>query len=441
MRTLEKWVVLGLLLGAVVFGVTQFYLRQAYEQHLEADYNRAFQELSVHVNGLEVELAKVQVSSSSERQVDSLANIMRLVYAAQANLGQLPIGGLNLSKIEALLANIQDHTVAFTKKALRGEIVQDYSGLTELYAMIKYVNQQLQTDLNQDQNRTSWVSWRHYFQTAVAKTDDVQSQDYPLVQSLVMIEDGMQRFSTERFPGELARLGVEPLSGERLSKEAAVVTAQEFLQALATDRQLTVTNEGSGQNPTYTVTASATNMDPIMVEVAQNGGAVLWLTNPREVAQSNLSPEQLVTKATEFLAQRGITNVKQVGIDNLQNRTIISFVPQQDNVLIYPQQLKVQVAQDTGEIVGYQGLAYNTYQNGRILNPKLDVTQAQSRLQPDRTVLDQRLTVILDSSFSEVLCWEFRIEQGDNQFLVYINAENGYEEKIIRVERGESIST
>ena len=44
----------------------------------------------VHIDSLEAELSKLQVANSVQQQFDSTANLLRLVYASQANLGQLP---------------------------------------------------------------------------------------------------------------------------------------------------------------------------------------------------------------------------------------------------------------------------------------------------------------------------------------------------------------
>ena len=101
---------------------------------LEAGYQRAFRELAIHVAGLETELSKLLVSSSPKLQLESAANILRLVYASQANLGQLPINSLNLTRTENLLAEIQ---AAAVNAAQSGFKLEDK--LTNLYQQIQYL--------------------------------------------------------------------------------------------------------------------------------------------------------------------------------------------------------------------------------------------------------------------------------------------------------------
>ena len=110
-----------LVLGLVIFGVSQYYLNQTYRRQLEASYQRAFRELSVHIDSLEAELSKLQVANSVQQQFDSTANLLRLVYASQANLGQLPLNSLNLTRIENLLAKVQSAAVKLVQGSFQAE--------------------------------------------------------------------------------------------------------------------------------------------------------------------------------------------------------------------------------------------------------------------------------------------------------------------------------
>ena len=117
----------------------------------------------MHINGIEEELAKIQVVNSVELQAEIWANILRLVYSAQANLGQLPLNGLNLSRIEHLLASIQDKTVDFTRRNIRNETQVEETTLTELYLQVKYVNSELQKQLAEKVRRLTGLIGRIFY--------------------------------------------------------------------------------------------------------------------------------------------------------------------------------------------------------------------------------------------------------------------------------------
>src|SRR5690554_1338010 len=177
MKKFKTLSIVVIILGLVLFSGSQFYTRQAYKQQLEANYQRAVRELSVHINGIEVELAKLRVANSSAQQMDSSANLLRLIYSAQANLGQLPLNGLNLSYIESLLAKVQTDIVRSTKNYIRGIESSLSIELEQIYPQICYVNEQLQTELNRDEWRTSWVDWKKYFQTSIMRSANVEPGD------------------------------------------------------------------------------------------------------------------------------------------------------------------------------------------------------------------------------------------------------------------------
>lgn len=76
-----------------------------------------------------------------------------------------------------------------------------------LYEQIQYVNSELQSQLALGERSTSWVSWRKFIQASISQAAEVAPGDrYPLMQALLMIEDGMERFADSDFPSELGRL-------------------------------------------------------------------------------------------------------------------------------------------------------------------------------------------------------------------------------------------
>lgn len=160
------------------------------------------------------------------------------------------------------------------------------------------------------------------------------------------------------------------------------------------------------------------------------------MINPRIVQKRQLTEGEMAAYAVQFLQERGFPEVELVDTDWNLNRLMCSFVVVEEGVLVYPRQLKVQVAADNGEIVGYQGLAYQAFAYIRKATPVLSPEQARAFVIETAEILEQRPAVILDPNFEQKLTYEFRVKQGPDQFLIYINAENGAEEKITRLEPG-----
>jgi spore germination protein len=436
-----------LIAGLAAFGGSQYYANRAYRMQLEAGYVRAFRELAVHIGSLETELSKLLVANSTTQQFGGLANILRLVYAAQANFGQLPVYGLSLARIESLLAQVQTATVKAAQGIYSAQPLGSSSNegpavrtqFARLYEQIQYVNSELQSQLALGERSTSWVSWRKFIQASISQAAEVAPGDrYPLMQALLMIEDGMERFADSDFPSELGRLKGPLPAGELISASEAVAIARAFLPQTYSQTGFVVdpaiTNEGEGELPTYTVTATSAEQNPVTIEIAKQGGHVLWMTNPRVVREQQLSQAEMIKAAEQFLKERAFPEVELVDANFNFNRLLCSFAPVDDGILIYPRQLKVQVAADNGEIVGYQGLVYQSFVYSGETTPALNPEQAQKYVIETAEIVDRRLAVILDSNFDPVLTYQFRADHGADQFLIYINAENGAEERITRVE-------
>lgn len=438
MQRIKTPVIFTLIVILAAAAGSQYYANRAYRLQLEAGYRRAFRELAVHIDGMETELSKLLVANSPTQQFGGLANVLRLVYAAQANLGQLPIHGLNLARIENLLARVQAVAVEAAQgmhetkplNAVRNE-------LSQLYEQVRYVNNELQAQLALGEHKTSWtVRGGFMYASLLSPAETAFGEQQPLMQALLMIEDGMDRFYDSDFPSEIKRLKAPLPTGEPISEAEAVAAAKAFMPEQAAGRELAVTNLTEGEFPTYTVTAAAGGKDPITIEIAKDGGHVLWMINPRIVQKRQLTEGEMAAYAVQFLQERGFPEVELVDTDWNLNRLMCSFVVVEEGVLVYPRQLKVQVAADNGEIVSYQGLACQAFAYIRKATPVLSPEQARAFVIETAEILEQRPAVILDPNFEQKLTYEFRVKQGPDQFLIYINAENGAEEKITRLEPG-----
>ena len=103
--------------------------------------------------------------------------------------------------------------------------------------------------------------------------------------------------------------------------------------------------------------------------------------------------------------------------------------------MIYPDQAKVKVALDNGEVIGVDARQYLTHHRVRGLPaPKITEQQARAQLRPDLAVTRAQLALIPDlAGTGERLTYEFQGKLGEDVYLVYINAETGAEEQILQL--------
>ena len=190
-------------------------------------------------------------------------------------------------------------------------------------------------------------------------------------------------------------------------------------------------SDGSGQIETYMFSGNSDN-GSISVEVTKEGGMVLWMLDSREVKEERLSVEQAMSAGELFLSQRGYPNMKSSYYDVADNVATVNYAYYQDGTTMYPDLIKVKIALDNGEIVGFESLGYIMCHRDREI-PQTIISEQEAREKAGTHLSVDTVSkayIPLDSK-REVFCYELKGTLGKNNFLIYINAETGREEKIL----------
>src|SRR5690554_3428993 len=106
---------LAIVLLSVGFTIGQYYLRGVYERQIEQSYRRALSEFATHFQELSLEVSKARVAVSEKQKGLIGSRLRRLIYAAQSNLGELPLGELQLERISHLLGETYEQSYAYVK--------------------------------------------------------------------------------------------------------------------------------------------------------------------------------------------------------------------------------------------------------------------------------------------------------------------------------------
>ena len=123
-------------------------------------------------------------------------------------------------------------------------------------------------------------------------------------------------------------------------------------------------------------------------------------------------------KETYYLKQDGIVT--------------INYAYTQNDVVMYPDLIKLKIALDNGEVLGIETTGYlNSHQERSLATPKISIEEANKNLNKNLEIISEGLAVIPTEWKTEIQCYEFKGKVDDTEFLVYINSENGREEDIL----------
>ena len=303
---------------------------------MEASYRRPCG-VCCALTELSQDLGKARVISGSE-QAAALAEEMRSrIAAAQASLGQLPLGEIDLSRLEQMMWQCYRSSYAYSAGQLSSAV------LDALYEQISRASSEVQTLLASKEVESPWVAWNRYFTTSLVFTDS-------LAAALSSINSNLQELDEEL--AGLPRRAAGRITGEEISPAKAVEIAGAF--SGRSEFEFRVVNETAGDIPAYTVQGSGPGDETLTVEVSRQGGVVLWMISSRAVRARQLETAELVQAARRFLEERGFPEVHVTDVQILQNRATITFVPVVEGILRYAEPVKVQVSAADGDIIGFQ---------------------------------------------------------------------------------------
>ena len=401
----------------------------ALQNAISASYERAFYETASLMNGIEINLEKMQVSGSDARRLALLGEISLDAASAQSSLGLLPASLSAVAQSLKFVNQTGDIAVTLANRLNGGGQLteDDIELLARLHGSCVNLNNLIDS-IVEDIERGSNPLGKATGGVPVAAVENVEMDeveiDYP-----ILLYDGP--FSDGRGETTLRALG----SGQVDANEA-LQAARDFV---GQDRMkgAWITGEGSTPAPCYEISAY-TDDGLLSLAVSKQGGQVMYMMVEGAADEAAYSQATLIDMAAAFLKNRGYPPVAVSYWVAFDNYLTVNFAVVQDGVLLYPDLIKVQMSMATGLPVGFEAVNYLTNHTARRLPaPALSEDEARTRLNPALDAERGRLCVIPLGS-GEALCWEFAAQADGARYLIYIDAMTGEEQNIYRVVEDEN---
>jgi len=441
-NTLAISFVLGALLLILTgyWGYTQNQARNKMQTYLGNRYQMALIDLTNHVEKLQVMMAKGLVTSSPEQDIIIFSDIRNEATSALGDLGQLPLSNPALTRTSKYLTQVGDFAYTLNKKRASGKAPteEDWNKLAQLQVQASFLNQELSNI--ETTVADGAFQWRDFNRETGDELADKGEKRAGI--NMVKLERNMEQFPTLIYDGpfsdHLERVKPRGIQGKPVSVREAQNIARKFIDNPNQLKwQTAYRGRVNGKIPAYRIglkPAGSRVTDSVSMDVSVKGGKVIWFINPRSVDKGNLTMEQAQQVAAKFLANRGLKDMVATYSVKQQNIGYFSFAYMQDNVLIYPDLVKVRVALDNGEVLGTEAMGYLMSHTLRKI-PKAKITQQQARnkISPRLAIQASRMVIIPTETFKEIFCYEFKVMLNRQQFLIYINALTGEQEKILEV--------
>lgn len=441
--------VAGILLPFLVVGVVGTGVWGYQENHeknsilikAENQYQRAYHDLNAHMEQLQAELGKTLAVNSRYQLTPSLANVWRLSYSAQNDVGQLPLTLLPFNKTEEFLATVADFSYKTAVRDLDKNplTAKEYETLQGLFHQSKEVQRELQkVQTNIIDHQLRWMD----VEKALAMEE--KQEDNTIIDGLKMVDKNVEGFNTSEFgvgvgtPNQADTRKTQKVLGKEISQEQAKKKAMEYSGVSAENiKKIDVESNGKGGRiESYTIRIEKKDAkQPVDIDIAKKGGHIVWYLDEREIGKAGISFETAQKKANEYLKKQGFANMVPTSVAKYEGLTVFTYIYEQNGVRVYPDVMTVKVAMDNGEITGFQNEAYLLNHHSRkIPSPSTSVQEARKRVNPSLEVTENHLAIVENDEGKEVLTHEFigRIDRGT--YRIYIDASTGEEVKVEKIE-------
>ena len=441
LKTMKKNYMYGiaivLIIVSLVLGVKLYKQKNEYAIATENTYNLAFYELINYINDVQNFLAKSMISSSSEQSSETLIHVWRQANLAQVYLSQLPISTNELSNTAKFLNQVSDYSHSLARKTMNGEDLNqdELSNLKKLHDYSVDLNNTL-NQLSEDMN-TGKISWKEL--TKDVDTSFAQQVDNLSAASFSNINENFGEYEGLIYDGayseHIRNAEKRGLTGNDVSEEEA---KQKAISFVGQDRIESINSNGlieNGDIPVFDFSIQLKNADrnnPLTISISKKGCHIVIANYNREINEENIQIDEANEIGKEFLSSLGIPSMEPTYYLKQSGAVTINYAYKQDDVIIYPDLIKLKIALDNGEILGMETAGYlNNHMQREIQTPVITVEEAKKTLNSDLQLNSEGLAIIPTEWRTEIYCYEFKGKIDNTDFLVYVNALTGKEENIL----------
>ncbi|GAA0296996.1 spore germination protein [Gracilibacillus halotolerans] len=439
-----RWILIGVLslgiAGVSVWGYQEHQDKNAILIQAENTYQRSFHELTYNIDLLHDTIGSSLAMNSSEQLSPQLAEIWRITSLAHNNVGQLPLTLIPFNKTEEFLSKMGDFSYKVAVRDLNKSPLSDeeIDTLHSLYEMSGEIEQELRRVQNMAlENNLRWMD----VQLALVNNDE--TADNTIIDGFKTVEKTVEGYSEANFNETLLGVSTAPdegyktLTGKEITEKEAERKIQKLLSVNG-DTDITVTETGEGAN--VALYSGSFQEDGVSgyVDISKKGGHPFTVMVSRELNDAEISLHDALNKADEYMEEQGFSNFSLLASNQYDTVGVFHYIPEEDNVLIYPDAIQIKVALDNGDVLGFVAKDYyQNYKKREIPEPGVSEDEALKQVNPNLEIQDKHMGIIKNDMGEEILAYVFLGTLNDDTYKIFINASDGSEERVEKLKKAE----
>lgn len=434
MRKSHKILILSLgilLTGALIFCAVSWSnsvnALGEYRNQLNYVYRQNFYELTDNINEIETNLGKVSVSTSNSDLSRYMSNITKASSSAQSNITQLPIAHNTIDNTITFINQLNGYVYTLQTKLSSGTnlSLDDLDQIETLHTSSEEIKYEL--------NKLSvLISSEEY--DIIDNIEDPNITSNKFSESWSGLNNDTIEYPTLIYDGPFSDSTTNKTIKGLSEKEVSQTQANEVLSNYFKDYKIEYTGEVSGAKfDVYNFTLTKSNIT-YYAQISKRDGVLLQLNSNIESNKQDISLSDAELLATQFAKSLGFENVKAVWSTSSNNFAYINLTHIQDDVVLYPDLIKVKISQETGLVAGWEAKswAYN-HTTRSTLTPGIDLTKATMAVLQNMDIRSTRLCVIPGTYVGEILAYEFMCAYNGATYYIYIDANTGIQCNVLKV--------
>ena len=418
--------VVGTVAGSILY-FTKVNEVNDYKARLEYVYQQNFYELVDNVNNIESNLSKLTVSTDSKMQNEYLSKIATLSNDAQNNISVLPIEHNAINDTITYLNQLGGYTSVLQANVAQQKLINmdQMDQVENLLGTSKKVKQEL--------NKLSvLISSNNY--SIIDNLSDPNQANNKFNDEWANFNNGMIEYPQLIYDGPFSESvihkEIKGLSENEITEADALIKMQKWFNGYQIS---SIGKTTGGDFETYNFKLTK-NQNECYAQVSVRDGVLLELNGGEESSTLNYEEDDCISFAIDFSSSIGFENLNWVWSTVSDGFTYVSLTPVIDDVIIYPDEIKIKVSNTTGKVVGWEAKnwAYN-HQERANLTPVISKEDASLKIAKNLDVRTTRLCVIPNEFVGETLSWEFMCVYEGETYYVYIDANTGMQTNVLKV--------
>ncbi len=399
-------------------------------------YDQNLTSLTAHCYDLEQDLSKLTVCSQPEQSIRILTDIIDDSGCAVTSLSTLPLYPEYVAKLNRYLNHVSDYSKYMLRLSASGKapVTECSENINSLLTTASAVNNVLR-DLSEKLKNTP-MKWSELMANDI---DEFAMLDNDFSSSMESIQTESIDYPTLIYDGPFSDSVVNKKINEPENKSVteneAVEAFKKFVNADNTYSVYEVTSCG-GIIETWCVTLEKDG-NYLYGSIAKKSGKIVSFINNGACFDEKISRDEAINVAKEFLSRNGYKNMEPQYCQVSNGNATINFVYKQDNVLIYPDMVKVRVDMCNKTVNGFEGMSYYANHKDMRTLPQMSdeytLDSTESLLPQNAGVVQKNIAVIPTDGENELLCFEYRCKINNDMFIIYYDVSSQKQVKIFKI--------